>query len=279
MSTNFAHKILNADIPPPASAWEKIAAELDKQAATGFVHKVADASIEPPASAWQKIASAIDALPVQGKRISINRGWVKWTAAAVLIGLVAIAAINFFNTGIETNQVNASKVEPEKNTTVPSTQPDTNSTADEITATTLNPNTQLADNVQPSNPRRARSTSGTQPQLRVRHASIESAGMERENLLVAEAEPLVNNNVSTTPANIIHAPDYFVVTAPNGEKVRISSKFSEAVTSLYGGDNVDYLWKLRFDSWKSKLMTNPSFIPSAGNFLDIAELKDMLKEQ
>jgi hypothetical protein len=70
-----------------------------------------------------------------------------------------------------------------------------------------------------------------------------------------------------------------VVTAPNGEHVRISSKFSDAVTSLIGGDNVDYFWKSRFDSWKSKLMTNPSFIPSAGNFLDIAELKDLLKEQ
>jgi len=30
MSNNLSHKMINVEIPPPASAWEKIAAELEK---------------------------------------------------------------------------------------------------------------------------------------------------------------------------------------------------------------------------------------------------------
>ena len=94
-----------------------------------------------------------------------------------------------------------------------------------------------------------------------------------------ESQPNVSDNVSASSAKYIPPPDYYVVTAPNGEKTKISTKFSNAVASLMGGDNVDYLWKSRFDNWKTKLISSPSFIPAAGNFLDIAELKDLIKEQ
>ena len=278
MTPDFTHKIFNAEVPPPDTAWENIAAELDKMG-SGFVHKVAEASIEPPATVWQNVAIAINA-PRQKKIIPLNKTWVKWAAAAAIIGVIAIGTINYFNSNNRNSLVSNGKGDPKNEANIsPSTSNNANETTSPGNAVALNPGAPLADNGGSLPPKKGPSTNRNNPSLKVRHALIESVGIEKQDLVGTESDPRISNNISSTPGTFIPPPDYFTVTAPNGEKVRISSKFSDAVASLYGGDNVDYFWKLRFDSWKSKLMTNPSFIPSAGNFLDIAELKDMLKEQ
>ena len=277
MTPNFTHKILNAEVLPPDSAWEHIAAELDKLEGSGFVHKVAEASIEPPPTVWQNVASALGS--PRAKAIPLSRAWVKWAAAAAIIGVIAIVAINYVNSNNQSGTVSAGTVEPKNETNISPSTSNNSSPSSPGTSGTLNPDSRLADNIRPLARRTETRTTNVQSQSKVRHATIESAGIEKQEFLGSESEPRLSNNIPSTSATFIPAPEYFVVTAPNGEKVRISSKFSDAVTSLYGGDNIDYYWKWRFDSWKSKLMTNPSFIPSAGNFLDIAELKDMLKEQ
>lgn len=276
MTSNFTNKVLNAEIPPPDSAWDNIAAQLNKLDGSNFVHKVAEASIEPPATVWENVATVLGSH--QSKTIPLNTRWVKWMAAAAIVGVIAVVAINYMNSERRNNLVSAGKVEP-KNDAKDSISPipHGNEGSSPATSSSLSSGTQLADNG--TQIKKASAANGNKSQIPVRHATIESAGLETQDMLRSDGEPRVSNNVPSTPGTFIPAPDYYLVTAPNGEKVKISSKFSDAVTVLYGGDNVDYFWKSRFDSWKSKLMTNPSFIPSAGNFLDIAELKDMLKEQ
>jgi hypothetical protein len=279
MTPNFAHKLLNAEIPPPDSAWHKIASELDKLEGTGFVHKVTEASINPPEEVWKKVAAALDP-PRTAKTFTLSRTWVKWTAAALVFGIIAVTAFNFLASDKNRNSVTAGTSETKNDTALTPRRNNNNSDASSTgAASSITSSVGLADNGRQLPSRKGSLAARDQSQNPPRHAVIESAGIEKQDFLNTEAEPRISSNVSSTPANIIPAPEYFVVMAPNGEKVRISSKFSDAVTSLYGGDNVDYFWKTRFDSWKSKLMTNPSFIPSAGNFLDIVELKDMLKEQ
>ena len=275
MPTNFTHKILNAEIQPPESAWEKIAAELDKMDSNHFVNKLQAASIDPPASVWNNVAAALEK-PTQAKRFPLNARWLKWSAAAVIAGLVIFSGINLLKSDKTTNGISGNETAMNKDTnTAPAVQPNTNNNSSAGTTVPIRPTTILAENNTRSAPKRTRKPQD-QP---VRHAQIETAEVEKGIEQKTENESKVSNSVSSSAANLIPAPDYYLVTAPNGDRVKISSKFSGAVASLFGGDNVDYLWKSRFDSWKSKLMTNPSFIPSAGNFLDIAELKDLLKEQ
>jgi hypothetical protein len=38
------------------------------------------------------------------------------------------------------------------------------------------------------------------------------------------------------------------------------------------------LWKWLFDEWRKKLLYQDSFIPTATNFLDIMEMKEILHE-
>jgi len=276
MPTNFTHKILNAEIQPPESAWDKIAAELDKIDSNHFVNRLQAASIDPPADVWNNVAAALEN-PRQARKFRLNAPWMKWTAAAVVAGLLIISAIKFLDFGKTAGGTSGQETAMNKeNTKTPSLNPNNSSPG---TTAAVSPTTILADNnTRPTHKRSMVNTRKSQG-LPVRHAQIETTEIENANEQKTGNESKVNNNVSSSATNLIPAPDYYVVTAPNGERVRISSKFSDAVTSLIGGDNVDYFWKSRFDSWKSKLMTNPSFIPSAGNFLDIAELKDLLKEQ
>jgi hypothetical protein len=81
---------------------------------------------------------------------------------------------------------------------------------------------------------------------------------------------------------------YIIVTGPNGEQTRISAKFEKFIPYLNAGANKDeYLnpvffestmWKIVFDNWRSRLLSNASFAPSGGNFLDIFELKKLIEE-
>ena len=88
---------------------------------------------------------------------------------------------------------------------------------------------------------------------------------------------------------LISAPDvnYVTVTGPNGEQTKISKKFLHALSYMNAGsddENIGIalqesaLWKWLFKEWRQKLLTQPSFIPSTTNFLDIMELKEILHE-
>ena len=279
MNSNLSNKVLNAEIPPPESAWDKIAAELEKSESPHFINKLADASIEPPARVWDKVADALDG-PTPSRVFRINRSWLKWTAAAAVLGLFIFSATYFFSGGKEPPAVSSKENSSSKkvNSAAP-TNAATKASPIPVDIARISTESNLQENALSTSNKRSLAGTIRRKDPPVRYAMVESPETANTLAKTTDGEPKVNNNVSSDAASYIPAPDYFVVTAPNGECVKISSKFSEAVASLFGGDNVDYLWKSRFDSWKSKLITNPSFIPAAGNFLDIAELKDLLKEQ
>ena len=285
MPTNFIHNILQAEIPPPESAWDKIAAELDKLEHPLFVNKVAGASIEPPASVWNKVADAINETPA-ARKIPMGASWAKWTAAAIAAGLIIYSVTYFINPGKSPSAFSSNETASKKeNNSSAATNPSGGNISTPTDTSRIDPavgsrpSSGTSENERSGNSKRNLTAISRKQEPPVRHALIESTLAENGITQPTEAEDKVSANVSSSTPNYILPPDYYFVTAPNGERVKISSKFSGAVASLFGGDNVDYLWKNRFDSWKSKLMTSPSFIPSAGNFLDIAELKDLLKEQ
>jgi hypothetical protein len=275
MAYNFIHRILNAEIPAPESSWDKIVTALDKAGATGFVEKLSQAIVEPPAIVWQQIASALDTTGIERKR-SVPAGWMRWSAAALVIGVIIISASYFFYTRSSSNNIATTST---SNNTVAS--PNGNAKHEGVaggsdlskdTSSVLQQADATANKDQQKRKGRQREV------FPVRHAVIETAEADNGGQL-GETQPNISDNVSPAAGKYIPPPDHFVVTAPNGERAKISTKFSNAVASLMGGDNVDYLWKSKFDNWKSKLISNPTFIPTAGNFLDIAELKDLIKEQ
>ena len=96
MSYNFIHRILNAEIPPPESSWDKIASSLDTGGATGFVEKLSLAVIEPPTTVWHQIATALDTTRDERKG-AVMGNWMRWSAAAIVVGIIVVSVSYFFN--------------------------------------------------------------------------------------------------------------------------------------------------------------------------------------
>jgi hypothetical protein len=79
---------------------------------------------------------------------------------------------------------------------------------------------------------------------------------------------------------------YFLMTGPNGQSVRVSSKFRNTIQYLNSSGNEELLdvilresqyWRNQFSTWKEQV-GHSTFIPSAENFMDIAELMKLLQE-
>ena len=268
--SNFINRIYNVEIPPPATAWENIAVELNKLPDNNFIRKISQASVDPPAEMWNRVVSVLDDRK-SSRLLFLRSSWVKGVAAALAAGLIVF----LYRSGQDTTGSVVKKEVPVTKDTrhqdpLAKQKMDTNA---------FEPASSLAQNDQQFNQKKKIGVVPGKRADHLRYASIETA----ENVLPTDNNGAsgshVNNNVPSSAGNFIPAPDYFVVTAPNGQQVKISSKFSDAVNSLFAGDNSDNSWKTRFDTWKSKLISSPSFIPTAGNFLDIVELKDLLKEQ
>ncbi len=269
MTNDFIHKIQQAEIIPPDLVWNNIATDLDGSTNRSFVQKLALAELTPPAAAWNEIESRLQEPRSKiGTLINLNKG--RLVAAAV------IAALIFFST---TWLLNRSSIPAVAKKTPASTESVTEK-KDVISSDTVINRPMIASMTKSRgvSPRKLIASRGSNP-TPIRHALVESAGQSRA-VQTNNNEELVNSAPSTVNT-YIQAPDYFTVTAPNGQLVKISSKFSDAAAYFFNmsDDGNDPSWKIRFDNWRKKIISSPSFIPTAGNFLDIMELKELLKEQ
>ncbi len=307
MPANLHDKLINFEVSPPATSWENISKRLDEEfdvAEIRLSQKLMDATTTPPANLWEDIAAAIPARQ-EKKRIArvIPMTWKRIAVAAVLLGFIATAIIYFVNSGTETPNVIVAIKPP---------NPDSNKKAAPertqepvivrqplIVPKTANNPTALNDTIANN------SLEGQGPGELVLNRGTSNAG-EPANLKyshtgyiqsIRNVSPISINGPSIRDNNgrIIMDPDlvtapgdknYIIVTAPNGEQTKISSKFLYMLSSLNEPDQKDYKdlpswiragWKKRFNGWKEKIQQS-SFVPSAGNFLDVFELNELIKD-
>src|SRR5438132_428436 len=109
MSYNFIHRILHAEIAPPASCWEKIAGELGKPDAKNFVARISSASVEPPTLVWDRISASLNSSRSGKPSFAF---WMKWSAAALVAGGLIIAASLLFTS--QKNEITAAGKTPGK---------------------------------------------------------------------------------------------------------------------------------------------------------------------
>ena len=101
-------------------------------------------------------------------------------------------------------------------------------------------------------------------------------------IIVASIFYFTNNNDGTGPKDplateTIENSRYITLTSLNGDKVRVSSKFSNYIGSLNQSNPEDPAWSQKFTEWRN-IMQNKALTPTTANFLDIVELTDLLEE-
>jgi len=236
---------------------------------------------------WQKISLQLNnttkVLSIDSPAGRKGMSFKYWRMSVAACGTIfIIATVLWMNTKETTAAETASNIENKTTNTKPS--------ANSIIKDSINKsvsNTDLANNKKEAIKKDATSSVTTTLQ-KLTNAPVVRETTQATNTIIDR-----DNNLASTVAgaiNIGNRPlnNYLTITGPNGEKIKVSSKFSKLVNYLKEKDpsREDYLenvikegafWKEKFKEWGDK-MTNNNLAPTPGNFFDIIELSNTIKE-
>ena len=317
MSNGLQHKLLNIEVTPPATTWEKIAEALDESHLSDqFPAQLRAAEVTPPADTWQQIEAGLqpayaatllgmEATPPAGtwskieasldeepKVIPMRRRispFVKYAAAAMLVGVMAFGGYKLFDSG--------AAPATEKNTALEEIL--SPSATENNTAKT---NTDYNSSTEETLPTQEQSDEMALEQSKHVYASVDVAAKRRmlslDQELVSTPVSPINTVNGIAPENTykdlecsdVHKPSfasinaaldmssrYTLLRSPDGHFVRVSKKLGDMVCCV-SGEEQDEDCKNQINKWQKKLANSP-VTPSPGNFMDIVDLLHTLKDK
>lgn len=263
MANNWQNRVKNHEETPPKGVWEAIAKELDQQD------------------------------NITKKAPIVKMVYLKWAiAASIFLGLVS--TIVYLNNNNAKTIIVAKKdtVKPTIETSKTIVPPPNNLIDKEVVIASVK---KSSTTIKSTN---SRITNSTEP------AVVDEYDIDIDNQITPVilenpnkniANPIANNRekLKTIGGEIINdislmeAPNsYMSFIGPNGQEIRVSSKFSNIIGSL-NSENEEYLdklinesafWKEKFKAWRDK-MSNNTIAQSPSNFMDIVELSNILNEE
>ena len=286
-------KIYEHEVPPPKHVWERIARDLDNEY-FHFKEKLFHAEEMPPPQAWNNIQLALDGETNKKAPVFTLPFIFKMSAAAAVITILFFTTNYFLNTNDTVTNTTAQK-------STQSPQQEITETKDEhIASPIIQPKQKeklyIASNAGMRTGRRQEnnqqlnvySDGGSIPvpalELITEH---QSAITDKYDLAKSFNRRVKNlNGEIKEDISLLDLPNsYFLMTGPDGQSIRVSSKFRNTIQYLNSqGGNEELLdvilresryWKNIFREWKDKV-GNSAFIPSANNFMDITELMQLL---
>ena len=302
MPGSFQNKLQHFEVPPPPGMWDKISSQLDTEFTASDAQvglKLENASIDPPAGIWNNISASLhnESLPTEIKETGKTFPLVyrRFAAAAIVIGVLITA-------GVYLLQDKKTVVENSIVQTVPEQSAPPAPVTEKPAVSDTDNTVLIAQNTKRPFP--AKKLAAPSPSNVT--GSDESFEHPDESATTPEEAPLYELHtvsalqpvsVSGPPlrdkkgniildATLISNPDdeYIIVTGPNGKQTRISNKFLSCLGYINAGIiTSDNDWraircKTQFEEWRKRLLSEPAFIPTANNFFDIFELKDLLQE-
>lgn len=267
LSNKFPSTLHNIQIAPPVHIWQNITAALDEPALINdYAAKLADIKVVPPAAAWNNIKSLLDAdqeaaVPERRKLSP----FLKYAAAAAIIGFLAWGGIQLFNNKSgETTVANQEITQPKENTATTSTN-----------QTVITPDEKIEE---ARNDAALEASKKTYAKLdaSVTRSKIKNAA---NFFFVAESyQPGTRGlgMMSEELPSIDISDRYIMLMTPDGNIIRMSKKLSNLVCCVSGEeqdkDCIDQMKK-----WREK-MAGPSTTHSSGNFMDILSLVTSLQD-
>ncbi len=307
---NIAHKLEMADTAeywttelylkeatPPLGLWNEIAAGLDAASGKNWHTKLYEKEVAPPAGVWAAISTALD---TAGAKVitmppahSIKKINYRLAAAAAAAVIITIAGTALWFAGKQSTDSDLPFVAKNTATSNPA-----NIAVKETAETAVLPATETQEKEQPAAivkkqinraPASGKADSKIIPPLE--YVKNNQMGFLPDNPVLSNSKKLPDNNgqVNTdialmeTPANT-----YISISGPDGQSIRVSSKFANLIGYLSDGpvkeERLDVIiresarWKATFMQWREKMISNTT-APSLGNFMDIIEMSKMLSEK
>jgi len=291
----LSSKLQNAGIPPPAPAWEAISSALASPSTERTPLSITAASIPAAVSGTTKPRKDhIDAPPAPVRRLpALPRLVRNVAAAAAIIAAIALGAVYLLPEEGTEKKPTSLVVAPdrqERPLIAPADQKASDPSGSSLQAIAAAPDPSPTTHPRSQKP----AHSSPPPPVYEFQGDIEQANPQA----VQTVSQIVPVTVSAPPIRdedgnlimdlqVISDPGqpYIVVTGPNGDQTRISRKFLHYLSYL----NSDYSytemnseerqWKNRFEEWRNELLREASFIPTANNFFDIFQLKELIEDR
>lgn len=273
LTNRFPDILYNLEAAPAGNAWEKIAAGLDgSPIADRFPDRLYAMEVTPPANVWPVILSSISTKEQTRERPLLRRitPFVRYAAAAIVIGVVAFSIIKFAlpgNTPINAgtfvkDQDNDSSDAGGKKLADPASEApalvkDSPGNSD---AVPVQNNALVADQG-----------------LSVKTVSRKLRRPANEDRYAEKVDPELIQSIYAYEDHVPNLADrYVMLMTPDGNIIRMSKKWSELLCCV-SGEEQDPDCKDQLKKWQQK-MASSSLAPSPGNFLDILGLMNSLNE-
>jgi flagellar biosynthesis/type III secretory pathway M-ring protein FliF/YscJ len=268
---------LNYEVPPPATAWKKIAAALDEsELAHEFPSKLYGAEVMPPVTVWNKITSSLDTEKDTNKQEQRRIfPFLKYAAAAVVMGFLAWGGVRLFynnNNSGNNELVKNEMTGPEKTMATPPTDPVTNSSSEITASTDTNNATEEARNdAALENSKKTFAKLDFPVKSRIRGIasaySFDSSPAYENNSGVLSNDEIINCELSSR---------YITLMTQEGNIIRMSKKLNDMACCV-SGEEINNECKDQMKKWREKIACSPT-CHSSGSFIDILGLVDALQD-
>lgn len=289
----WKNELYNHEVNPPDKVWNRIVHDLDNEFSE-FKTRLYHVEIDPPGDSWKLIERSLNTPFIAPSRGLNIKKVLRIAAAAALIG-ISFFSVNYFIAGSDKSKTTADKT-PDPDTTYhnkthqPAVKNDNNSSVP-VSARPM-----MASHI--AN-KKSKAEANTTVDFYIEDKTYNAPPVSLvpdDNTAITDRYDLYQTAIKRIrnlkgevkeDVSLLDLPNsYFLMTGPNGQPVRVSSKFRNTIQYLNGSSNEELLdvilresryWRNQFKEWKEEV-GHSTFIPSAGNFMDIAELMKLLQQ-
>lgn len=273
---DYSSKLSGLAMPAPVSAWNKIAASLDEEVfVKDYSSRLSGMEVNPPLSAWEKIKHDLTS-ETTTKESGRVIPWIRYAAAAVIVGFIAWGALQLFNTKSGDAVITKENISPAEKTNEvaknnsPVLIPDNSRANEDITAAT--------DEARNDAALEASKKTYAKLDMNIAKSKVKNAAdfyFIPEETYEPGVRGLGNWEPPVTTENI--AERYITLMTPDGNIIRISKKLSDIVGCVAGAEqDEECLDQLKI--WRQKL-ANPKTVNTPGSFMEILGLVNSLQNK
>jgi len=291
----WKNELYHHEVNPPEQVWNRVVHDLDNEF-IAFKQALYHASVQPPPDQWDAIRLRLDSNADSSPK-SIAK-ILRIVAAAAFIG-VSLFAVNYLMTESPRNidmatGENSSPAKAFQEQEAAPTTPDANKKA---TYPVRTPS--MASMISFRKKRKTNInttiTSENNANTDLRHIPVQVSSVSRDYSDITDRytpDDATTKHIRDLKGEIredVRLQDlhnsYFFTTGANGQSVRVSSKFRNIIQYLNGSDSEPWMdammkekqsWTDLFKQWKTEVV-HSVVLPSAGNFMDIAEMMQLLQ--
>jgi len=271
INAEFPEKLYDIEVTPPLNAWSKIEKGLEEGSKEQYAAKLYNIEVTPPPGIWNKISTLLNEEKGSSKTHSKGKiiPFVRYAAAACIIGLLAFAAFRLLNQKTGKGPVAVKEVLPTKDSV-------------------LNQTPQLVmplDNNLPKEPALARVETKSrrknlpEPATYMTQVAATFPKAPGSRSVSDFRQASLTGDIPGNCSQISDADPYLMFMNPDGYLIRISKKLAETLGCVYTDGNSDQYNRCQdqIRKWRDKIAQSPA-TSSPDNFMDILNVIKSVQE-